>query len=414
MIVKFPMKTSRYGYAVSIWVLMSVASTTLQAEPDTLTLPAVVAAGFARYPELPLSDAIRGQSQAIQSQASSLLADDPALIVRHESDAANSDAGYRQWEGGLAMPLWLPGQRERRFKVAEATAREADATGRLQKWQVAGAIREVLWSLQIAEAELDLAGRAVQSAQHLEADITARVKAGELARGDLILAQKETLAREIELAAALSNRDAVLRHYQHLTGLAAVPADINEDAAAGSAVPDDHPALLAAREISARATANRDQIRAEKRANPVLTLGGKTDRPESGLSYDSALYVEVNVPLGIRSQTALKSADAERSRAEAAAALARAEHEIEHDFGTAIAAQKLAVQSLQLAEHKRQLATEGLRLTQRAFELGESDLFTLLQAHTQALDAERDFNIRRLEQGRAVARVNQALGVIPE
>ena len=149
------MTSSRNRHALSIWALWLFAGPVQPAEPETLTLPTVVEAGFARYPELPLIEAIRGQSQAIQSQASSLLADDPALIVRHESDAANNDAGYRQWEGGVAMPLWLPGQRGRRYKVAEATAREADATGRLQKWQVAGAIREVLWSLQIAETELD-------------------------------------------------------------------------------------------------------------------------------------------------------------------------------------------------------------------------------------------------------------------
>jgi outer membrane protein TolC len=55
-----------------------------------------------------------------------------------------------------------------------------------------------------------------------------------------------------------------------------------------------------------------------------------------------------------------------------------------------------------------------LRLTRRGFELGESDLFTLLQARAQALAAERDLRLRRLELGRATARFNQALGVIPE
>ena len=92
----------------------------------------------------------------------------------------------------------------------------------------------------------------------------------------------------------------------------------------------------------------------------------------------------------------------------------RTQMELEHDLHAAIAEQQLAAHSLQLAEQQNLLATESLQLMQRAFELGESDLFTLLQTRAQALTAERDLNLRRLEQGRAVARVNQALGVIPE
>jgi outer membrane protein TolC len=73
-----------------------------------------------------------------------------------------------------------------------------------------------------------------------------------------------------------------------------------------------------------------------------------------------------------------------------------------------------AERSLQLAQRREALAAEGLRLTQRAFELGESDLFTLLQARAQALASQRELRLRRLELERATARYNQAMGVIPE
>ena len=53
------------------------------------------------------------------------------------------------------------------------------------------------------------------------------------------------------------------------------------------------------------AAAERDQVRGEKRANPVLTLGGKSERPESGLSYDNAVILEVNVPLGAAGRAVL-------------------------------------------------------------------------------------------------------------
>jgi outer membrane protein TolC len=50
----------------------------------------------------------------------------------------------------------------------------------------------------------------------------------------------------------------------------------------------------------------------------------------------------------------------------------------------------------------------------RAFNLGESELTTLLQAQERARQASLDLELRRLEQGRAAARLNQALGLVPE
>ena len=397
--------------------LLALTSVALCAEEaPALSLPEVVATTLARYPDRPLSDAIHAQSQALRSQASNLFADGPALVMRHESDAANDDAGYRQWETGVALPLWLPGQRGRRLQVAEATERESAATARLHTWQVAGQVRELLWSLAIANAELDNAQHALRSAKDLEADVARRVQAGELPRSDLIMANKETLAREIELASRQSARDTALLHYRHVTGLDVVPRDIREAVAnvtetAGDA---DHPAVNAARERVARAGADRDRIRAERRANPVLTLGGKSDRADANQDFANALFVEVNIPLGTRGQAAVDSAAAERGLVEATADLMRVQQELEHDLHATQAERELTARTVALAERQQALSAQALQLARRGFELGESDLFMLLQARAQALTAERDLNVRRLEQGRAAARVNQALGVIPQ
>ena len=399
--------------------LLALTSFVLRADDAPApTLSDVIAATLARYPDRPLSEAIHVQGQALRSQASNLFADSPALVVRHESDAAHDDAGYRQWETGVVLPLWLPGQRGRRLQVAEAIERESAATARLHTWQVAGQVRELLWSLAIADAKLDNAQRALRSATDLEADVARRVQAGELPRSDLIMANKETLAREIELAGMQSARDTALLHYRHVTGLDTVPRDFREtvaDHAKASAEPAaDHPALNAARDGVARAGADRDRIRAERRANPMLTLGGKSDRADANQDYANALFVEVNIPLGTRGQAAVDSAAAERGLAEADAALTRIQQELEHDLHAAEAERELAARALALAERQQTLSVQALQLAQRGFDLGESDLFMLLQARAQALAAERDLNIRRLEQGRAAARVNQALGVIPE
>ena len=383
------------------------------AEPPTLA--AVVEAGYERYPQRPISAAMRLQGEAIRQQAASLLAGDPAVMLRHENDAYTDDNGFRQWEGGLDLPMWLPGQRHSRGQVAQATDSEADGLQRAQRWRVAGDVRELLWSLWIAATSLELADQAVASAQVLEKDVEKRYRAGELARSDLILAQKEVLLRRGERLSAVSQRATLLQQYASWTGLEELPGIIDEPAtSAQQSIGEDHPALSAAQLSASRARAQRDQVRTERRANPVLSVGGKSERAESGLSYDTALVVAVNVPLGTSSQAALRTAQAEFSLSEATAELAQVRRELEDELIRTREERQQTTQALELAEQQHALAGEGLRLTQRAFELGESDLFTLLQARAQALAAERDLRLRRLELGRAIARYNQALGVIPE
>jgi hypothetical protein len=53
-------------------------------------------------------------------------------------------------------------------------------------------------------------------------------------------------------------------------------------------------------------------------------------------------------------------------------------------------------------------------LAKRAFELGESDLASLLRARNRAADAALELERKRIEHQRAIARYNQILGVMPQ
>ncbi|MGD8619092.1 MAG: TolC family protein, partial [Gammaproteobacteria bacterium] len=156
--------------------------------PAGLSLAGVVRAGLERDPNAALPGAVKSEGEAARVVASSLLAADPSLFLHHESDVVASDDGYRNWQGGVEMPLWLPGQRDLYRRVADATEEEATAIQRLQHWRMAGKVRELLWSLSIAAAKLDLAEQALASARKLQADVEKRVSSGELARSETILA----------------------------------------------------------------------------------------------------------------------------------------------------------------------------------------------------------------------------------
>lgn len=397
---------------IAMFMLMSSAIAV--ASPGSPALKSVIEAALLLNPEQEVPGAIRRQGEAIRRQASSLLADDPALTIRHESDETTDNFGFNSWEGSVQMPLWLPGQRKRRHAVADATELEAESLARFYKWRISGEVRELLWSGRIAQAQVVLARTAVASAQALEADINRRVRAGELAKTDLILARKETLSREIALAKATATLTSLVDEYQLLTGLVELPENILEEERLADTVSAEHPALVAASHSAGRARTERDKVRHEKRSNPVLAMGARNERAASGQPVDTILSLEMSLPLGLRGQSAPAVADAERQFTAEQADYATIKRDVEKQQVLARGERQHAERALELARQHQQLAAEGLRLTQLAFELGESDLFTLLQARTQAFTSDRELQLRQLERGRSIARQNQALGVIPE
>jgi cobalt-zinc-cadmium efflux system outer membrane protein len=66
-----------------------------------------------------------------------------------------------------------------------------------------------------------------------------------------------------------------------------------------------------------------------------------------------------------------------------------------------------------LAAQSSRLATDNLRLAERAFALGETDLPTLLRVRAASWDADANLERRRFARAGAVSRWNQAIGVLP-
>jgi cobalt-zinc-cadmium efflux system outer membrane protein len=73
----------------------------------------------------------------------------------------------------------------------------------------------------------------------------------------------------------------------------------------------------------------------------------------------------------------------------------------------------IAKRKLVLADARSALATDTLQLLQRSFELGETDLATLLRARSAAFDAQAERERQRIARASAISQLNQALGVLP-
>ncbi|GAB0147805.1 MULTISPECIES: TolC family protein [Marichromatium] len=378
------------------------------------TLGEAVGAALERSGELARPQAITGERDALARQAASPFAADPALRLSYLSDRATEDAGAYEVETMVDMPLWLPGQRDARRQVAAAVGGQAGSLDRRLRWEIAGEVREKSWAAAIAAGRLRQTEQALSDARALEAAIDKRVGAGELARVDLLVARQQTLEREAELRDAQLEHDRALADYRQLTGLQTLPEPLRETPASTDALPTDHPLLEDADSALALARAEREQAQRERRGNPVLSVGGKRAREVRGADTADSLQLEISLPFGLASQSAPALARAERGYTERATDLQRARLAAERTLIAAQLAREGAATALTVAERRHALAQQALQLGRRAFDLGERDLTDLLRTQASARVASLDLALRRLELGRAQARLNQALGVIPQ
>ena len=397
-------------------VSVSLALSALAAGPaSAATLAEAIDSALALAAQQPRVAALRNEGSAIRLQAGSLTAEHPAVRLKTLSDGLTGDDGAYELEAMLDMPLWLPGQRASRLALAQSVGLRADALERLLRWEMAGHVREQVWEVALADGRLRQSAAAVEEAKALERTVAKRAAAGELAKMDLLLARQETMDRTIELQQAQLARDQAVAALEQLTGTPALPMPLREPPPPGDAVlPEDHPLLALATGEVGQARTEREIAAADGRGHPVLSLGGKRARDARGLPADDALQLELSIPFGTRRHAAPDIAAAERDYTDRLTELHGLRRQAERDLLQAHLARTGAADALNAAQTGAEVANEASAITRRAFELGEADLNTLLRAEGRARDARLNLELRRLDVGRADARLNQALGILPQ
>jgi cobalt-zinc-cadmium efflux system outer membrane protein len=191
------------------------------AAQDPLTLRGAFEAAWARQPEaLALAtrrDAARAQAQAAQSWTPEPV----AMELSTKTDRLNRNLGTREYEVGVAIPLWLPGERGRSQALADAEGRAVESRTAAAQLRIAAAVREAWWSWQRAHAELEAARGQLENVRRIAADVGKRLKAGDLARADQHQADAAVAAAE----GAVAQADGALTvAQQHLRSPSAWPA----------------------------------------------------------------------------------------------------------------------------------------------------------------------------------------------
>jgi outer membrane protein TolC len=385
---------------------------TLAANP-ALSVREVLDKAVERNPQRYVLQAMDGEVQARYKSARGALPLAPAVSLRHQNDAVGSGRGEREWEAELELPVWLPGQRTARENVAQGAQGELATSQDGLRLQLAGVLRDAIWDVGMNEANVDLSGLRLKTAEALQNDVKRRHQAGELAKTDLMLAENETL----QARSALLRAQAELRHAQHryrqLTGLGEIPANAQEIQSEQVGLSEQHPLLREAEAKIALAQNERDLVRLERRENPQLMLGARSQRGAFDDHYNSSVGMKIRIPLesevrsapmlaAVESNLAKVMSERERTRYMMETAIHEAEHNLE-----------VTKAELELATQQHALARENQRLAQKAFDLGETDLVHLMRMQAQAYEAERALASRKIQLQWDIARYNQAIGVLP-
>ena len=377
-----------------------------------VSLRAALDQAWEKSPQAQTLEAKRAESDAQGVAANSLLPGAPAIILGHRNDQLSNNAGVREWEAGIALPLWLPGQRDARQRQAKAGRVSLEADILALRLRLAGELREAIWQVRQVEAQIRLDEARAQTAKKLAEDVAKRVRAGELAKTDLNLAQNEWRTAQ---AAILQNRNRLLQAqqaYATLTSTTVLPDD-SAESAQSKPLSDDHPLMEEARLAIEVAQAQVHVASQSRRDNPELELSTRRERGSLNDPYASTVALALRLPLATNARNLPLTSAAQTALTRAQSEYTRARLTLEYQLQQAVQALQAADQLLDLARQQRAAAWENLDLIQKSFSLGESDLFTLLRARTAAFEAEQAHNQQEIAQALSRARLNQAQGVLP-
>lgn len=355
------------------------------------SLRTVLDQAWENSPQAQTLEARRAESDAQTVAANSLLPGAPAVILGHRGDQLNSNAGKREWEAGIAMPIWLPGQRDARQRQAQAGKDGLEANIRALRLKLAGELREAIWQVRQAEAQTQLDEERALTAKKLAEDVAKRVLAGELAKTDLNLAQNEWRTAQAAVLHSRNRQRQAQQAYATLTGMTALPDDVPEVAQA-KPLPDDHPVLEEARQAIEVAQAQVRVATNSRRDSPEVELSTRRERGNLNDPYASTVAISLRLPLSTDARNLPRSSAAQTALTGAHSEYARVRLTLEYHGQQAEQALQAADQVLDLAQQQRAAARENLDLIQKSFNLGESDLFTLLRARAASFEAEQSYN----------------------
>lgn len=375
------------------------------------TLRNAVDGAWQRVPDARTIEARQSEAAAVRATAGSWLAAPPALGLSHRRDESGSERAQRESEISVSSSFWLPGQKTAREALAARSTIEASAQLAATRLAVAGLVRSRMWEAASAQVTLEEKQDHLHHLEGFAGEVERRVKAGDLARSDALLANQEVLAARIEVGKARSAAAEALARFQVLTGLPELPALEPEPLREGEAPANPRLAAAQASELRARAALRLAEV--NRSAPPTVALSVRREDERTFREPVRSVGLALQIPFGSAARNRGIEAQARTTIATAAAEAAEAQANLGADL--AIARERLANARTALEDAIARARTlhEHTALFDKAFRQGERGLADLLRSRALTHEADVAVAQQKVAVGHAHAQLNQALGILP-
>ena len=375
------------------------------------TLKQAIESAWQRAPAARTLDARQAEATAARDIARSWIAANPTLGLSGRADQGASERDQREYEISVSSSFFLPGQKSAREALAARSTEEVVAQLGATRLAVAGLVRNRMWEAAAAQVSLDEKQDHLEHLEELLDEVRRRVKAGDLARSDALLAEQEVLAARIDVMQARTSALEALARYRVLTGLSDLPALEPEPVSEGQA--PGNPRLAAAQASEQRARAALRLAAASRSAPPTIALSVRRDDERLLREPVNSIGIALQIPIGSAARNRTVETQARTVIATAAAEAAEVQLSAEADVEIARERLANAHAALTAATARATALHEHTALFDKAFRQGEKGLADLLRSRALSHEADVAVARQRVGLGLAHAQLNQALGILP-
>lgn len=375
------------------------------------TLKQAVDSAWQRAPAARTLEARQDEVLAARDNARSWLASNPTIGLSQRADQGATERDQRESEISVSSSFWLPSQKSARLALAARSTDEVAAHMGAARLAVAGVVRNRMWEAAAAQVRLEEKQDQLHHLERLRDEVQQRVKAGDLARSDGLLAQQEVLAAQLDVTNARTATTEALSRYRVTTGFPSLPAlepeRLHHTAASAN------PRLVAAQASEQRARAALRLAAATRSAPPTIALSVRREDERLLREPVNSIGVALQIPIGTATRNRTVEAQAQTVIATAAAEAAEVQANADADIEIARERLANARTALETATERATALHEHTALFEKAFRAGERGLAELLRSRALTHEADVAVAQQKVALGLAHAQLNQALGILP-
>jgi outer membrane protein, heavy metal efflux system len=353
------------------------------------------------------------QVNANTALGNALFAGTANVNLNHFNDVIGSSDGFQEWESSVDLPLWLPGQKQQQLALSDTLSAEIPAYQQRLLLDASATVRSTVWAVALTETNVKQNYQVWQTAQKLEQNVASRVKAGELAGTEALLASSHALEMQGRYLQAKTELDYAWNNYQNYTGEMSLPENIKESLSEQTHINQKHPYLALLDQQILTLRAQQDLARFDGAVNPNLSFGLRRERDDHDDDYNNSVGIGISFALDNEVYQNPNLASAASELADATIERQRLERELQDALLRHRHQLQAKQQQLELVNEQDKTAKKYLLLQQRAFDLGEIDLVSLIRSQSLADEAVNRKTSLQVDITHAVSTVNQALGMIP-